>query len=97
MIDIDKYGQIWIKIPQIKIDDIDRVIDKQTDERVRQTENRYRGQIEIGMERNRQIQIQMQTDVDRPRQIQIDLDGWIGILANIDANIHEYLDIDRYR
>ena len=49
------------------------------------------------MERNRQIQIQIQTDVDRPRQIQIDLDGWIGIFADIDANIHEDLDIDRYR
>ena len=32
---------------------------------------------------------QMQTDLDRYRKKQID--------ANIDANIHEYLDIDRYR
>ena len=41
------------------------------------------------MDRYRYRYRQMQTDLDRYRKKQID--------ANIDANIHEYLDIDRYR
>ena len=61
--------------------------------------DRYRQIQRIDRDRYGKKQIDTDIDTDRCRQtqIQIDLDGWIGIFANIDANIHEDLDIDRYR